>query len=324
MTKLQLIFRNLFLLTTLVLTISSCQKEYFDYEENGWEEETGDYYDDNEGEEGALTLYRINGDQISKIRDYDVKKKYASFQEDVAKHQAMWAYFTQLIPSDARQRIVEFEVFHGEGEVLGYVAPTEETDLSRWKMGLAIDVVGNLSSVDLQTEFAYTAIHEVGHVLTLDDTQIESGTGIGACGAFHIDEGCAKPNSYINELFTLGWADIMDEFKNIRNEDESYDFYLKYQDRFVTEYASSNPAEDVAEVFAVFVTSNQAPRGNSIADQKVRAMYERPELMDLRDKIRGSAVVRSMKAGTWKRPKVKCKHKHRTVKVNPHAHSHHH
>ncbi|MGB0930974.1 MAG: hypothetical protein ACPGVB_09380 [Chitinophagales bacterium] len=317
MTKLHLIFRNLFLLIALTVTISSCQKEYFGSEgEYDWDEEIGDYGESEDEEEGALTLYQISGNQISKIKDYDVRKKYVSYQEDVATHQAMWDYFTQLIPSDARQRIVEFEVFHGEGDILGYVAPIDDTDLSRWKMGLAIDVASNLNNVDLQTEFAYTIIHEVGHVLTLDDTQIDSGTGIGACGAFHIDEGCANPNSYINELFTLGWADIMGEFEKIRNEDENYDFYLKYQDRFVSDYAASNPAEDIAEVFAVFVTSNQTPRGNTIADQKVQAMYERPELVKLREIIRESAVVRAMKAGSWKRPKAKCKHKHRSVQAN--------
>ena len=318
MNRFNYLFRSLFLFATLLVVLSSCEREYFDDFEGGddFVDQVDDSWGDDEGDEGALTLYRISGGQISKIKDYEVKKKYKSFQEDVAQHQEMWDYFTELIPESARIRIVEFEVFHGEGEILGYVSPIDDADLSKWRMGLAIDVVGDLSSIDLKTEFAYTAIHEVGHVLTLDDTQIDSGTGIGACGAFHIDEGCSKPNSYINKIYTLGWADIMNEFNSLRNEDDAYDFYLKYEDRFVTEYAASNPAEDVAEVFAVFVTADQAPRGNSIADQKVRALYERPELVKLRDEIRESSVVKAMKAGSWKRPKCKHHHAHNKAKVH--------
>lgn len=319
MTKFHLIFRNLFIFFTLLVIISSCQKDAFEYDDEGnLVEEAEDFFDDDEAEEGALTLYNINGDQLTKVKDYDVKNKYVSFQQDAAKHQAMWDYYIQLIPSKARQRIVEFEVFHGEEEILGYVAPVDDSDLSRWRMGLAIDVVDRLNSVDLQTDFAYTIIHEVGHVLTLDDTQIDSGTGIGACGAFHIDEGCSTPESYINEIYNIGWADIMPEFNQIEDEDQGYNFYLKYQDRFVSEYASSNPAEDIAEVFTVFVTSNQKPRGNTIADQKVRTFYERPEMVNLREEIRQSSIVRSMKAGSWKRPQTKCKHRHRKT------HHHHH
>ncbi len=318
MTKFHLIFRNLFVFFTLLVIVSSCQKDAFEYDDEGNLIENSDDFFDEEGEEGALTLYDIIGDKITKVKDYEVKTKYVPFQQDVAKHQAMWEHYIELIPSDARQQIVEFEVFHGENEILGYVAPVDDSDLSRWRMGLAIDVVDRLNSVDLQTDFAYTIIHEVGHVLTLDNTQIDSGTGIGACGAFHIDEGCSTPGSYINEIYNIGWADIMPEFNQIENEDEIYDFYLKYQDRFVSEYAATNPAEDIAEVFTVFVTSNQKPRGNTIADQKVRAFYERPEMINLREEIRQSAIVKAMKTGSGKRPRTKCKHKHR--KTHPHHH----
>lgn len=313
MRKVNWLFKVSFLLVALLFTAVSCQKEDYYIDDNG---NIVDVISDNNdaGEEGALTLYSIQGDNISKIKDYDVKNKYTSYQQDVAKHQEMWKYFTTLIPLEYRSYFVEFEVIHGEGELLGYVTPINTEDLSKWRMGLAIDAVGDLSKIDLATEFAYTSIHEYGHVLTLNHTQIDALTGEGACGAYHLEEGCASPNSYINELYNIGWADIAAEFKAIKNDNQAYDFYEKYKDRFVTEYAASNPAEDVAEVFAVFVTADNKPTGNTIADKKVLAMYDHPELVELRDKIRANDVIRAMVPGSWTRKA--CKHKHHNTPHN--------
>jgi len=307
-------FRHSFILVFVLLIASSCERNELYLDEEGNVVDNSDNQNGNndgassQGEEGALTLYAINNNDIAKIKDYEVSSKYKSFQQDVVKHQDMWAYFTQLIPINARDKIVEFEVIHGEGELLGYVAPIDETDLSRWRMGLAIDAIGDLSKVDLKTEFAYTSIHEYGHVLTLNNAQIEASKAANSCGTFHTGEGCSNSNSYINELYNIGWADIMDEFNAISNENQGYDFYQKYQDRFVTEYAASNPGEDVAEVFAVFVTADNEPTGNTIADQKVQAMYKHPELVALREDIRKDEIIRAMKPGSWKRPS--CNHKH--------------
>lgn len=300
-------FRIIAAFLVVAILFSFCQREELQVDANGNVVQGGD--SNAQGEEGALSLYNISSNQITLLKDYNVKNKYKSFQSDKNKHQQMWDYFAKLIPQDARQSIVEFEVIHGEGELLGYVAPIDDNDLSRWRMGLAIDATGDLSSIDLATEFAYTSIHEYGHVLTLNHTQIDAGGASGSCGAFHLEEGCSKVASYINELYNLGWKDIMTEFNGIKNNNQAFKFYEKYQDRFVTEYAASNPAEDIAEVFSVFVTRDNKPTGNTIADQKVKAMYNYPELVKLRDDIRKNDVIRKLKPGSWKR--VKCTHGHK-------------
>ena len=53
----------------------------------------------------------------------------------------------------------------------------------------------------------------------------------------------------------------------------------------MTDYAATNPGEDIAESWTHFVI-NDKPSGDSIADQKVRFFYDYPELVELRDKIR--------------------------------------
>lgn len=316
---------NLVALLAVLVFFTACKKEEFDfdnkYEDTEWVDEAGAFDDgfdqsndtdfgDDTGEtsgDGTLTTYKIDGDNITKIKDYTVSNNLLSFQQDKQKHQEMFSYYTRLIPAKYRTKITEFVVFHGGGELGGYVAPIDENDLSQWKMGLAIDLSGDLNNIDVQEEFAYVTIHEFGHVLTLSDEQVAVGDD-GNCTTFHTGEGCSFRESYINELYKLGWKDIYPEFQNIETQEESEAFYTKYQDRFVTDYAATNPGEDVAEVFAVFVTQDEQPTGASIADQKVRLMYNYPELVDLRNSIRKDPVLRAMQPGSWK--KIGCKHKH--------------
>jgi len=45
-------------------------------------------------------------------------------------------------------------------------------------------------------------------------------------------------------------------------------FYVDHEDEFVSDYAATNPGEDIAESFATFVLK-PAPSGDTLADQKV-------------------------------------------------------
>ena len=301
------------LLAAIAIFSTSCyQEDFYDGfdEETEWSDEDfedgnsdGDFddedHDDHNHSEGVaiLTSYKIIGESIVKIQDFNVSGNMVSFQQDIAKHQAMFEYYSKLIPIENRQNITEFIVFHGEGELYGYVEPIDHNDLSKWRMGLAIDQASAIDAIDFGNEFAYTVVHEFGHVLTLNNEQVAVGGSENTCPNFHTGEGCSGANSYINALYELGWADIYQEFVN--SGGDGYAIYDKYPDRFVTEYAATNPGEDIAEVFTVFVIQEQMPSGNSIADQKVRMMYDYPELVQLRTQIRQDPSVRAVIPGSW-------------------------
>jgi len=314
---------------TLALVISACQGEDY-FEDN--RPDTGSLVEDDFGSddpasdnpshdhdhgndgEAVLTTYRINGDDIDKIKDHNVAPKYQSFQQDYARHLEIWQFVTRLIPYEFRGRLVEFEVFHGENELLGYVAPLNDGDLSRWKFALAIDAAKDLEQIDFKDFFTYVVIHEYGHVLTLNEGEIK--TEYTNCNTFETQEGCPKTNSYIYQNFQIGWSDIYEEFLQL-NEREIIDFYEKYQERFSSDYAATNPGEDIAEVFAFFITTEEAPRGNTIADQKIKAMYDQPYLVELREKIRQNPTVRSLKAGSWLDHPL-----HKQFKIGKHQQTH--
>ena len=99
------------------------------------------------------------------------------------------------------------------------------------------------------------------------------------------------PDSYLYQFYVLFWEDIHAEWQDINlieDEDAYYDalddFYYAYEDRFLTDYAATNPEEDIAESFSFFVLSPR-PAGDSIADQKILFFYGFPELVRLRDEI---------------------------------------
>ncbi|NJN80268.1 MAG: hypothetical protein HC797_07255, partial [Anaerolineales bacterium] len=68
------------------------------------------------------------------------------------------------------------------------------------------------------------------------------------------------------------------------------DFYYKYEDQFLTDYAVTHPAEDIAESFSFFIFSSQ-PAGNTIAEEKILFFYQYPELVELRTKILNNLCV---------------------------------
>jgi hypothetical protein len=114
---------------------------------------------------------------------------------------------------------------------------------------------------------------------------------VSACPNYFPGEGCANSDSYINAFYDQFWVNIHAEWNKINLEEdkdkysEKLDaFYQKYQDQFVTDYAPTNPEEDIAESWAFFVLGPK-PTDNTIADEKVLFFYQYPELVKLRANI---------------------------------------
>tara|TARA_R110002073_G_scaffold331253_2_gene515920 strand:- start:2715 stop:3683 length:969 start_codon:yes stop_codon:yes gene_type:complete len=254
------------------------------------------------GSQGEITLYKVNAEVIDRITNYKVSGQDLVYQNDVAKHQELWSLTKKIVPLDHRTKMSEFMIYNGNvtGSA-GYVVETKN-DLSQWQMGLAINFA------DDQRELVYTIIHEFGHILTLNNTQVNANIPSESCANFFTGEGCSRDNSYINKLHKLYWADIWSEYQQAQNSETAHQaFYEKHRDRFVTNYAATNPGEDIAEVFATFVTRSDKPSGTTIAGKKILLMYDYPELVQLRNYIRSSSNLSGRgvdsflpKPGSWK------------------------
>lgn len=318
-------FRFACLFIALLIFAPSCQDQY-DWEEDfdnledaaedGFDDDTyTDNDDTSSGGDGSLELesdvgiaiYRTDGDNIILSENAN---RGTAWMRDPGKHAEMWELVTDLIPADARRWLYSFEVFDGGGEWLGFVYNLTD-DLQDWNFALDI----SHAYLDGQTlerggEFITTVLHEYGHILSLNDTQLDADENADedTCGNYNPGEGCAFENSYIDEFYERFWEDIAEEHESIDADDYDAldDFYAEYQDRFWTDYSATNPAEDFAEVFAYFITLDEQPGGNQIKDAKIRMLYEYPELTELRDHMRQTAAVNLPQAGVWSRPK--CRH----------------
>ena len=246
-----------------------------------------------------IAAYPVSGDEIGDPYFEEVPVDLQDEQDDTLAHKQIWEYFTVLIPLENRESLAEFAIMtDGKENVLAAVAQSY-TDPSLWS--LEVDIEDSRDRYLL----TFTLIHEFAHLLTLGADQVSPSEAIfnnpedneiylqqaSACPNYFPGEGCSNPDSYINAFYNRFWVDIYAEWNelNLEQDDEVYyerldEFYTSHQDQFVSNYAVTHPAEDIAESFSFFVLSRQ-PVGDSIAEQKIRFFYEYPELIILRGQI---------------------------------------
>lgn len=328
--------KHISLITLLIVSLTlfnSCSKESIqdnitsnvsNNDSNAEDNYNDDYYDegyeDNNntnnntaGGSGEITLYKVEGEYITKIKDYKVSGQDLNYQKDTAKHLELWQLVKDVVPPSYRNKMSEFVIYNGGSNGTAGFVIEKNQELSKWKMGIAIDYA------DDRTELVYTVIHEFGHILTLNNDQVDGLVSEDSCNNYFTGEGCSKTPSYINKLQSKYWADIWTNYLNAQNSESALNsFYNKNKSRFVTQYASTNPGEDIAEVFATFVTKNNT-NGNTIADKKIQLMYQHPELVNLRNYIRKNLGTLSKNraytlptVGSWKKANTfgNTKHSH--------------
>ena len=193
--------------------------------------------------------------------------------EDI--YRSLWAQVNALLPEGALDGFSRFTVFtDGLDETLAYVSPLDDTG-TRWE--LAVDPA-DAGELDWFTE---TVLHEYTHYLTLNDTQADYGAP--ESGARYCEEGMvARSGSYLDDFYHAFWTDYLHD--RLANPD-SYGFYLRHQADFVTDYASTDPSEDIAESFTYFVLWD-APEGDAVWEEKLNFFYRYPELVEFRTQAR--------------------------------------
>ncbi len=195
-------------------------------------------------------------------------------------HQQLWQLVNALIGTKAvKKRLISFEIFDDK---------QNDTAASVWRSDNPATWHMNINAAfanDDKKDLIRTIIHEYGHVITLSDNQVGGITG--ACPRIQLDEGCGQAGSYINNFYTVFWKDYgfaANEVGSI-SQAQASELYSNEPQSFVSEYASTNIAEDIAESFADFVTKSK-PNGKDIKDQKVQSFYQYPALVTMREQIR--------------------------------------
>jgi hypothetical protein len=250
-----------------------------------------------------LVRYRLNEDDktLKRIAIPTVPDYLIPYQEDEPLHRRIWDYFTGIFPNDSDIHVSYLIVIMDRTND-GYSAAIWNSQ-GKWRLYV------NLLEFDTSDDVIEILTHEYGHMLTLNDSQtrgISDEYGLemertdfdsmrSKCdGHFFTGDECALENSYLDEFGNRFWTGELyetwiDAFLLLDKGGDLYDkamakFYLRNSDQFVTEYASSEPVEDIAESWAEFVMRPK-PTSSTIADQKVLFFYEYPELVEIRREI---------------------------------------
>ncbi|PCI02533.1 MAG: hypothetical protein COB81_05090 [Flavobacteriaceae bacterium] len=301
-------FYNLFLIITLITFFTACTKD----DEINVDEEISESTDSNVKTEdqtdlnGQILLYKMNGEKLEKKIIYNVKGEDLAFQKATGKHQEIWNLVKKIIPPTERKNIAELLIFRGKYALVTGSVIELKPDLKEWKLCLAIDFA-YIDGFNSGGTFQGTIIHEFAHVLSLNDTQIDTDINWQKCKTYNIMEGCTYENSYLNKFYSAYWKSIDKESREMKLDD----FYEKYKDRFVSYYASSSPEEDFADTFMYFVL-NDKPKGKTIAEKKILSFYKSKQLTSIRDYIRKNGIKQKIEIEGAKQSIIQ-KNSHKTT-----------
>ena len=216
-----------------------------------------------EREVSVLATYAVQGEQLSLVdgerRDW---------------HSAAWERFTELVPSEYRSNVTQFEAIAGDAD--GQVYPNDD-ELTTWTLALARNPDPRILDA--------TVIHELAHLLTLRPGELRPATGPLVeehCATYFTGEGCVVRGSVLDGFIRRFWDE---EALADLGEVSATDRFMAAPRHFVSDYAATNPGEDIAETFVDFV---YRPRDipATVAEEKIAYLWQRPELVELREAIR--------------------------------------
>ena len=266
----------------------------------------GGGYDMMEPEEVAC--YSLENEELTK--DIQKDEDMITVSSEVIKlHKQIWERASTLIPDDYEHFIKHFKISSDGSEgIMAFVEPEEseeEYNLDSWTLSVdiadAMDRMGKLKNSD-EYGLDQTIIHEFAHILSLNSNQAES-----------VDISSEKPNwiknwdfhngyrdadiifkkdSYLNIFFQKFWGNdffqdfiAMNDLPDKQYAQEMNLFSIKYYNDFVSDYAMTNPDEDFAETFRIFVTTDK-PDGTTKSQRKALFLYDFPELIQIREHMR--------------------------------------
>lgn len=189
--------------------------------------------------------------------------------------QDLWEQMRAMLPEGAYENFGRFTIFtDGTYNTLAYVSAMDSRG-DKWE--IAVDPA-DAEDGELFTE---TVLHEYCHHITLNSGQVEY-TSRQTTSTYNEDGMVSLPGSYLDEFYQSFWTDYLDD--RLANMD-SYNFFLRHEDDFVSDYASTDPSEDIAESFTYFVLYDRQP-GDAVWEAKINFFYDYPELVEFREQTR--------------------------------------
>ncbi len=228
-----------------------------------------------------------SGDQLLAVYDSVTAQLRALEGSARVQHQAYWDLVQSVIPAELTMRVKEVVFYSNPNSTTdAYVETLYAGSNNIWR--LAVNYATYEDDPDYYTA-AELLIHEFGHVISLNETQVYPVQDNIRCVTFETLEGCPRADSYYQKLINEFWPDqlldaALDAEEAMDQETTVAEYYERYESYFVSEYAATNPGEDWSETFAFFVLYEK-PEAGTVADRKIRSFYQYPKLVQYRNEI---------------------------------------
>ncbi|MFD0992861.1 hypothetical protein [Tenacibaculum geojense] len=220
-------------------------------------------------------------------------------QTDLAQYN--WNIFYTIFPKKITQKYIKRLVLFtdGEDEKTGALGALNENN-SEWQLLIDVtDVNFKSESGERRAQSIYTLVHEFGHLITLNNTQIKPSRKANQQPnePYITIEGEALKNSYINLFVSEFWTgSLLSEWDTIQKKycfteskrcfEKLYGLYQENYTDFLTDYAAESPEEDIAESWTAFVLHDKIEDPETVAELKMNFFYQFPELVQYRQIIR--------------------------------------
>lgn len=203
-------------------------------------------------------------------------------------HLKTWKFYTSILPFDSYNGLWTELHFMEKGSG-GSAGPLDEKNPKHFSMVLP--------SVKFHPAI-YTLIHEFGHILTLNDKQLDFNIKKANCNTFKIYNGCFKDGSYGADFYKNFYSGkpFETEYLAMRNNPniDLYHtdnhpillaFYNKYKDDFYNDYCVVDLSEDLAESFERFISGPKPTDTSKIKNKKILHYYSNSTMNKLRTDI---------------------------------------
>lgn len=195
----------------------------------------------------------------------------------------LWEDIKIILPIDViEEYVVEFKIYtDGRNGELAYVEQIDyENDY--WQISVDYKDTYNMKK-EYSNEFYKTIIHEFFHVLSINNNQ-STLDNCSDCKTFD-DQEYYYQDSYVGLWIDEFWPTR--DIQRISKNDGYWNKKIYRENKFVTEYASVDPTEDIAESFSFWVTDEylESTEEGSIAYQKCVWFEQYPELVIYKNEI---------------------------------------
>lgn len=211
--------------------------------------------------------------------------------DELEKHRAMRTFLESLFPEKWTDHIHEVIFYDNAFSNTAAFVERRAEDSSQRRIAINEAGVNREDTQQAILENAELFIHEMMHIITLNETQMDYmlTAQLDAiafeqeqdnCGNHLVVEGCLAVDSYLQRFVDTFRTDEL--FEKVAFEEN---IYAENPQAYVNRYAARNEGEDIAESFAYYILQKPPKRSRGQAEQKIAFFDQFPEFVTMQETV---------------------------------------